>query len=399
METLDRLFSEARNEAPETTLSDVQKWIVPMTLGALILAYFAKMKLIVTLKPFIMISSAILTVGIGAGTIFMLNTSTEHKPEKPVAAKHITTQTKQDPKPSETVVTPVITPSQTPVAEGEQQPVLRMLETWNDEQAYLPSLTYCQSLPSINTFIYKPYEPLKALRTMPAEDGQTTETAAFTTLKMWGAVDVVITQGDKYSYRIDEVTENENVNLHITNKGKVMEIYTDCKGNGKNKCNFSFTVYLTVVDLEKINCSGASSIKGEGKLNFGKLEIEITGASDLKLDLTTTDLKLNATGSSDLDMDLNAKNVDMSVMGASSVELEGSADNVKIANAGASDLDAKDFVIKKADVECAGASTLTINVSEELDVMATGASEVNIKGSPAKVTKDISGASEVKNIK
>jgi len=380
METLDRLFSEARNEAPETTLGDVQKWIVPMTLGALFIAYFAKMKLIVTLKPFIMISSAIVTIGIGTGTIFLLNTSTEQKQEKPIAAKEITVPTKQNPKPNEMVLTQVSAPSQRPVAEGEQQPVLRMLEMLNEDVALLPGLSYCQSLPMEYVLPYKPYEPVAPFRSIPV-NGETIETTDFTTLKIWGAVDVVLLQGDKPSYRIETKEENPNVELSISNKGKTLEIYTDCKGKGgKNDCIYELTVYVTMVDLNTIDCSGASTLKSEGQLKFENLEIELSGASDLDLNLKASKVKLHSSGASDAD-------------------LEGTAENISIENTGASDVNAEELEVKKVDVNSSGAGVVTVNVQDELKVKASGASEVFYKGSPSNVTKDVSGASEIKNIK
>ncbi len=380
METLDRLFAEARNEAPETTLGDVQKWIVPMTLGALIVAFFAKTKVIVTLKPFIMISSAIVTVGIGAGTIFLLNTSTEQEQKKPVVTQEITVPTKQNPKPNEIALTPVDAPSQKPVVNGEQQPVLRMLETLNDDVVLLPSLSYCQSLPMEYILPYKPFGPVAPHRNLPAT-GETIETTEFTTLNIWGAVDVVLLQGDKPSYRIEMKEENPNVEVSITNKGKTLEIYSDCKGKGgKNDCIYDLTVYVTMVNLNTIDCSGASTLKSEGQLNFENLEIELSGASDLELNLKATKVRLRSSGASD-------------------AALEGTTENISIENTGASDVNAEELEAKKVEVSCSGAGVVTVNVKDDLKAKASGASEVFYKGSPSNVTKEVTGASEIKNIK
>ncbi len=377
METLDRLFAEARNEAPETTLSDVQKWIVPMTLGALIIAFFAKTKLIITLKPFIMISSAIVAVGIGTGVVLTMNTSTQ-QPVQPAAKNTIHVNTKQDPKPNETVLTSVNTPSQELVAEGEQQPVLRLLETLNDDAPYLPSLSYCQSLPSNYILPYKLIEPIQPLPRIPriTGDGEVTEINDFTLLKIWGAVDVVLMQGEKASFRI-EGDDNGEEAIRIDTKAGTLEVYSQCK---KNDCNYDLTVYITVVSLKEINCSGASSIKTEGDLNLESLKLEISGASDLTLGVHLSKMKINSSGASD-------------------INLVGEVDNLEIINSGASDINAEELMVQKANVNCSGASVVKINVMDDLKIVASGASEVQIIGDPSNVTTDVTGASEVKNIK
>lgn len=377
METLDRLFSEARNEAPETTLSEVQKWIVPMTLGALIIAFFAKTKVILTLKPFIMISSAIVAVGIGTGVVLTLNTSTEQKTVQPIAKNVIHVETKQNPKPNETVLAPVSTPSQELVAEGEQQPVLRLLETWNDDMAYLPSLSYCQSLPPNYVLPYKPVEPVQP-KPLPRISGvgEITEMADFTKLKIWGAVDVVLIQGEKASYRI-EGDDNGEEAVRLVRKPGTFEVYSQCK---RNECDYDLTVYITVVSLKEINCSGASSIKTEGDLNLESLNLEISGASDIQLGVQLSKLKINSSGASDID-------------------LTGAVDDLEITNSGACDIRAEDLVVQNANINCSGASVVKINVKNDLKIEASGASEVEIKGEPSHVTQRITGASEVKTIK
>lgn len=379
METLDRLFSEARNEAPETKLSDIQKWIVPLTVGALLAAFIAKMKVIVTLKPFIMLSSAIVAVGIGTGVVLTMNTSKEDKKERqPIVKNTIHAKTKQDPKPNEIALTEVSAKSQTQVAGGEQQPVLNMLTDWSADLAPLPNLQYCMSLPVAPIAPLQPYrlyEPVKAIQPI----SQITEIGDFTTLKVWGAVDVVLIQGDKASVRV-EGEGDDNETCHVENKGQTLEVSSDCNNKDpKHKCNLDLTIYITFVDLKKIICSGASDISSEGKLKFDNLELEISGASDIRMDLELNKLTMISSGASD-------------------VVFSGTADKVEIISSGASDVMAEDFAIRKADVKCSGAGVIKVYVTEDLEIAASGASEVYFKGSPSHVVKTVTGESEIKNI-
>jgi hypothetical protein len=135
-----------------------------------------------------------------------------------------------------------------------------------------------------------------------------------------------------------------------------------------------------MVNLNTIDCSGASTLKSEGQLNFENLEIELSGASDLELNLKATKVKLRSSGASD-------------------AALEGTAENISIENTGASDVNAEELEAKKVEVSCSGAGVVTVNVKDDLKAKASGASEVFYKGSPSNVTKEVTGASEIKNIK
>jgi hypothetical protein len=123
--------------------------------------------------------------------------------------------------------------------------------------------------------------------------------------------------------------------------------------------------------------SGASSLAME-KIEAGKVEIEVSGASKVTGDLKATDARFGVTG-------------------ASSITLSGSANALTIVGSGASKLGLVQFTLNNADVNLSGATEATINVKEKLDATLSGASLLYFHGNPATGNINVSGASTLKH--
>ena len=134
--------------------------------------------------------------------------------------------------------------------------------------------------------------------------------------------------------------------------------------------------YLTVKSLESISASGAVSIKTIQTLKSGKLNVNISGASSLNLDIDVEDLNLEVSGSC-------------------VINLKGRANRQIVRITGASTYSAYDLENKTADLRISGASNARVNVSEKLEANVSGASSVRYKGNPS-VDSDTSGASSVR---
>ena len=136
--------------------------------------------------------------------------------------------------------------------------------------------------------------------------------------------------------------------------------------------------YITFVELESLELSGAVEIKGEGRLDFNKLNIDASGATEINMDITAGILK-------------------MDISGASEVSLSGDADEVYIEASGASELSTHDLETKTFFLDISGAGEATIYVTEKLDVTVSGAAHVAYSGNPEFVNQDVSGAASIKS--
>jgi hypothetical protein len=66
-------------------------------------------------------------------------------------------------------------------------------------------------------------------------------------------------------------------------------------------------------------------------------------------------------------------------------------------SSGASEINAADLQAKSMNMDVSGASSASVNVSDDLNIEASGASEVRYKGSP-NITQEVSGASSISKL-
>jgi hypothetical protein len=115
------------------------------------------------------------------------------------------------------------------------------------------------------------------------------------------------------------------------------------------------------------------------------VEITMPALDDIQLSGASKVIADNATG----------ENIRISCSGASSAEVSGTFESLKLDLSGASEALLGELTSKKANLSLSGASNATVNVSEFVEIDASGASRTTILGNPKEVKKDSSGASKV----
>lgn len=200
--------------------------------------------------------------------------------------------------------------------------------------------------------------------------------SGFTELQVNGPFKVILTQGtsEKLMLEADNrvmekiITEVRNGTLIIRARRGVF-----------NLNNSGVTVYLTFINLDELELSGAANLKGTHAMKFADLEIEGSGSTIIALDLSATSLSCELSG-------------------ASLLTLTGNAPDMEIESSGASKIDAGNFLTRSCDIECSGASAITVYVTESLSVEASGASNIFYKGDPGIAETELSGASNISKI-
>lgn len=133
---------------------------------------------------------------------------------------------------------------------------------------------------------------------------------------------------------------------------------------------------------------------------FGEISaLEVSGACELtSRDLVggNGDFDLEVSGASRVDFELRADEVSAEISGASTVEVMGEINAQELEISGASNYRASDLVSTETRVDCSGASTVVVNVTERLRADASGASSVRYFGNPKYVDAETSGASSVR---
>lgn len=193
----------------------------------------------------------------------------------------------------------------------------------------------------------------------------------FTALHISNAFEVHVRQGNTTALTIvtDENLQDQvevdvsGGTLHLSMKG-VTNHATELKA------------YITITELDEIDISGACELETANTIKGTSLNLDISGASEV-------------------DMDLDFREVHAEASGASEVDLSGKAGSLELHLSGASEWNSEELLTAEVMAELSGASDADVYASERLTAEASGASSLEHLGSPKEVNRDVSGAATV----
>ncbi|MGB0887382.1 MAG: GIN domain-containing protein [Vicingaceae bacterium] len=203
---------------------------------------------------------------------------------------------------------------------------------------------------------------------------ETRTLATFNKLKVAGALEVRLVQGQKNEVTISApgAKDEDLVNL----KTEIIDGELSVYRKGKIKTKGSIVVVVTFQHLNEIKQSGASDIYTLAVLREDNLRITGSGAIEADLNVEVKDLILNLSGASD-------------------IKLKGLANNFVLKSSGASDVKSANFIANHVVVDVSGASDVKVHAVESVKGKASGASSVNVAGSPKIKAINSGGASSV----
>jgi len=174
------------------------------------------------------------------------------------------------------------------------------------------------------------------------------------------AFDVYLSQGNEEAVAVSASETNFRDRIKVEVKNGILNIWYDNQGKW-GKGNKKLKAYISFKQLDKLMVSGACSVFISGTLSSGELNVQLSGASDLKGIIETKKLTVDLSGASDM-------------------IVSGKAGMFSIDANGASKFNGFDLVTDYCDARASGASDIRITVNKELSAHATGASDVHYKG-------------------
>jgi hypothetical protein len=207
-----------------------------------------------------------------------------------------------------------------------------------------------------------------------AQNTRTFQVAGFNKLSMGSAFKIDVRQGSNYSVKAEGRDEDLD-DLESSVSGGVFKLRY--KGNGWGKNRKTVVVSITMPNLQGVDFSGASSANVGRFSGTRNMDIEVSGAS-----------KVN--------MEVDAQKVSMDLSGASSLTLLGRCDVLNGEVSGASSFKGRDFPAKEVNIEASGASSAAITASNAIHAEASGASSIRYSGDAKNIRSSTSGASSVK---
>lgn len=202
--------------------------------------------------------------------------------------------------------------------------------------------------------------------------------AGFTKIDVSGAIDLYLSQGTEDAVAVSAGSNDFTTRIRTELNGNTLRIYFDSKGlNWKSWGNLKLKAYVTFKTIESIEASGACNVRLTNVLKAKELQVEMSGASDLKGEIATENLRVRTSG-------------------ASRITVSGASTNLWVDANGASNLRATDLLVEMGKVDASGASVVRLNVNKELNAIASGGSAIYYKGEGLIRDINTSGGATVK---
>jgi hypothetical protein len=101
-------------------------------------------------------------------------------------------------------------------------------------------------------------------------------------------------------------------------------------------------------------------------------------------------------GSGNLDVpQYNGDKLTVGLPGSGNITLGGSANTVNIVLSGSGNIRSDKLTAKSATAMLSGSGSITVNASEQLDATVIGSGDIRYSGSPAKLTKIVTGSGNI----
>jgi hypothetical protein len=198
--------------------------------------------------------------------------------------------------------------------------------------------------------------------------------SGFNKLSMGSAFKIEVKQGSNFSISTSGRQEDLD-DLEGSVRGGTFHL--GYKGSGWNRNRKTVNVSITMPALEGVDFSGASKANVAKFNGVRNMDIEVSGASHVT-------------------MELSSPKATFDLSGASTLVLVGQGDVLNGEVSGASSFKGRDFSSKVVNIEASGASSASVVASSAVHADASGASSVRYSGSAKDIHSSTSGASSVK---
>ncbi len=200
----------------------------------------------------------------------------------------------------------------------------------------------------------------------------------YTELEVEDAFDVVVSD----TATMISITAGENVmpKVRVVNNGDKLSIYL--KGWASNRGKDMTVIIPYNADLKKVDLSGASDFYSEFPLTGQNVEIELSGSSSVKGNVTASELELDMSGASDAMLTGQVSTLKLGLSGASSLKRSIVGSHYA-------------FVCDNCEGSMSGSSDAYIHCDGSITVSLSGASDLYYTGSAVTRGSSTSGSSNI----
>ena len=201
---------------------------------------------------------------------------------------------------------------------------------------------------------------------------ETRDLSGFTGVHVSSGIDVWLSEGKSF-----EVTVEADENLHEV-------ILTEMNGN------------LLVVKTDRVNIRNAKSKKVH--ITLPKLsELKISSAGDCVGQTTfgCDELNLSISSAGNLSLEVEAGKINLDISSSGDARISGSADILNVNLSSAGDLHAFDLIAGRVDVDVSSAGDARVHATEEITMNASSAGNIYYRGDAKVVHSRSSSAGDI----
>lgn len=192
-----------------------------------------------------------------------------------------------------------------------------------------------------------------------------------------GGMDVVLLPGATHSVRVEA---DENLLQHIITELDGDVLVVEPQKNMNLNADAGMKVYITAPIFNKVEVSGSGNVVSQGRIKADKkMETEISGSGDMRLELDAPEVQMEITGSGTINLSGNTRRF--------TSEINGSGD-----------LRAFDLLSEDTEVEISGSGDAQVFASKQLGIRINGSGNVDYKGNPPAINQNVSGSGSVRKM-
>lgn len=198
---------------------------------------------------------------------------------------------------------------------------------------------------------------------------------SFHAVEVASGIDLYLTQGNE-AVAVSATSEDARNKIITKVEDGILKIFYE-HGVSFNWSNKKMKAYVSFKTLDALKASGGSDVYAEDGINSNTLAVKLSGGSDFRGKITSSDLKMSTSGGSD-------------------VYISGKATTLSVEVSGGSDFHGYDLITDVCNVDANGGSDVYITSNKEMNVDASGGSDVRYKGNGVIKNMNSSGSSSVK---
>lgn len=232
---------------------------------------------------------------------------------------------------------------------------------------------------------------------LSAEQVEERDVAPLSNIRVGGAIKARVYYSQNSRVVIRSNSPERMRGLRIDSRGKTLAL---SEQHSMRDTGRSYLVVEVYTDrLEELRAEQASSIELLDSFESRSLSILGSDGAQIVLDrlaeLNQLSLKLRGGSVLEANVPLRAKRLEVEGVGGTILRLRGNAERLELELSGASTLEGSRLQVDKADIKLEGSALAKVEVSSALSYKLSGASRLQLSGSPRSIKGKVSGSARI----